>query len=211
MNSGDLTRTQNGGYAIGGGILGLDSDFPGYHVDPLNVISSDYVVIETDSMGNLQYQHCYGSYLNDAAYGISLASDNGLFVVGNSVGNNGNVSGHHGNLTTDDIWILKFAPTIIGVHNQVKPLHTFKVYPNPVSTTAKIAFYLPVANKVTVSIYDLSGKEIKTLMDENLTAGFQQMNWDCTTDDQQQVSNGIYMVRITAGAYAAYSKITVIR
>ncbi len=79
MNGGKIAKTA-GGYAIGGGILDYESDFPGYHVNPLNSIYADYVVIESDSVGNLMYQHCYGGFSNDQGTGVAHTSDNGWLL-----------------------------------------------------------------------------------------------------------------------------------
>jgi hypothetical protein len=210
MNGGKIAKTA-GGYAIGGGIQQYESDFPGYHVDPMNSLSTDYVVIVSDSIGSLRYQHCYGGFSIDQGTGVAEASDKGLFVIGNSTSNDGDVSGHHGQLVTEDIWVIKFAPLNTNVAQLVKPLHAFKVYPNPVTNSANISFFLPVASKVSVNIYDVTGKEIKNLLNENLNSGYQELNWNCTTNDQQDVANGIFIVKITAGGYSSNMKITVVR
>lgn len=211
LNGRNMTKTLSGGYAMAAEILQPDSDFPGYHPDPLNSLSADFAVVICDSARNSLWQHCYGSFLIDSPNSITTATDGGLIIAGNSGGNNGDVSGHHGPLNTDDIWILKLTQVPTGVQNQDQPIHAFKIYPNPVSNSAKIAFYLPASNMVNVTIYDLSGKVIKALLNENLNSGYQQLNWNCSNDDQQPVSNGIYFVRITSGGYTAHAKISVIR
>lgn len=211
LNGAGVVKTQSGGYAMAAEILIGDTDFPGYHANPVSTLSADYALVVSDSARNSLWQHCYGSYLNDAPRSITEAADGGFIIVGNSAGNDGDVSGHHGPLNTDDIWVLKLAQVPAGVQSPVNTIHTFKVFPNPVSNNAKIAFYLPASNNVTVTIYDMSGKVVKTLLNENLTSGYHELNWDCSYQDQQPVSNGIFTVRIAAGGYAAHSKVTVIR
>ncbi len=211
INPGGFTKMQNGGYAMACEITGQDSDYPGFHPDPLNTLTTDYGVVITDSLGTMPFQHCYGSFKIDKPSGVAQSADGGIIIAGNSGGNNGDVSGHHGPLDMDDIWILKLVDVPAGVQNPVNTVHAFNIYPNPVSTSAKIDFYLAADNQVTVSIYDMSGKLISTLMDEYLNSGYQQLNWDCQSDNRQMISNGVYMVKITAGNYAAYSKITILQ
>jgi len=211
INGAGMTKTQSGGYIMAGEILAPENDFPGYHIDTLNSSSTDFAVVITDSARNSIWQHCYGSYLLDSPHDLTIADDGGMIIVGNSGGNNGDVSGHHGPLNTDDIWVLKLADVPAGVQGPDKTVHAFKVYPNPVSSSAKIAFYLPSSSKVTVAIYDMSGKAVKTLLNEHVGSGYRELNWDCSSEYQQPVSSGIYIVRITAGGFSAHTKISVIR
>jgi hypothetical protein len=211
LNGAGLAKTQNGGYAMSSEISGSDSDFPGYHVDPLNPLSPDYALVVCDSARNVLWQHCYGSYLIDNPNSITITADGGIIIAGNSGGNNGDISGHHGPLNIDDIWVVKLVEVPAGLQNAVHPVHAFNVYPNPVSTNAKIAFYLRESHNVTVQIYDLTGKVTTTLLNENLSSGYHQVNWNCSSDGLQPVSTGVYTIRITAGEYTAYKKIAIIR
>jgi len=208
----ELTRTIDGGYAFTGQLAGSDSDFPTYHYDPLNSISGDIVVIETDSIGNTIYQHCYGGFSSEGGAAIAFASDLSLFAGGGSSSNDGDVSGHHGPIHTSDIWLLKFDSQLtLKTSTSAKPINIFKVYPNPVSSFVKISFYLPHEELVSVKVYDISGKEIKTLLYDRSLSGYQELHWSCNDDNQQEVLNGIYIVRIVAGNYTDNFKVTIIR
>lgn len=66
-------------------------------------------------------------------------------------------------------------------------------YPNPFKETSVIKYALPFDSKVTVKVYDLSGKPVATLVNENKKAGFYNVNFNAGS-----VSGGIYYYKITA-------------
>jgi hypothetical protein len=68
-------------------------------------------------------------------------------------------------------------------------------YPNPFNPKTKINFDLPYDSKVSVIVYDMTGREIKTLVNEMRTAGFYTVIFDAS-----DISSGIYFYRIIANA-----------
>ena len=77
------------------------------------------------------------------------------------------------------------------------------VYPNPFNPIINIEFTIPQSDYVTVSIYDLNGKNIEQLMDnEFISAGSYNIKWS-----GENFSSGIYIVHITNGIRSKYQKI----
>jgi len=68
-------------------------------------------------------------------------------------------------------------------------------YPNPFNPKTKINFDLPYDSKVSIVVYDLTGREIKTLVNEIRTAGFHTVIFEAPN-----ISSGIYFYRIIANA-----------
>jgi len=66
-------------------------------------------------------------------------------------------------------------------------------YPNPFNPTTKIDFDLPCDCKVNINIYDLTGREIKKIMNENKTAGFYTIEFG-----MKDLASGVYFYKITA-------------
>jgi len=64
-------------------------------------------------------------------------------------------------------------------------------YPNPFNPTTKIDFDLPSDSKVNLVLYDISGKEVKTLVNETTTAGFHSVLFNAS-----DLSSGVYFYRI---------------
>lgn len=66
-------------------------------------------------------------------------------------------------------------------------------YPNPFNPLTNIDFQLPFDSKVSIIIYDISGKEIQTLVNEILKAGFYSLKFNAA-----EISSGTYFYRIIA-------------
>ncbi|MBN1478938.1 T9SS C-terminal target domain-containing protein [candidate division KSB1 bacterium] len=69
-------------------------------------------------------------------------------------------------------------------------------YPNPFNPTTTIEYQLPQPGWVTISIYNLSGQHIRTLVDKQKNAGFYSVMWDATDKTGQKTSSGVYLYRI---------------
>ena len=71
-------------------------------------------------------------------------------------------------------------------------------YPNPFNGTTQIQFDLPKSSHVTLEIFNVLGQKVKTLVDEELQAGYKQVTWDGKDQRGNLVSTGIYFYRIRA-------------
>jgi hypothetical protein len=76
-------------------------------------------------------------------------------------------------------------------------------YPNPFNPTTMIPFDIPDKNDgkqlVTLTIYDLRGRHVKTLVSEELAPGNHQIVWNGRNEQGQQVSSGIYLYTLKSG------------
>ena len=66
-------------------------------------------------------------------------------------------------------------------------------YPNPFNPSTTIAYDLPIASIVNITIYDMMGRKIKTLVNEYEAAGFKYTQWDGRNDKNESVSAGLYV------------------
>ena len=69
-------------------------------------------------------------------------------------------------------------------------------YPNPFNANITIEFILPERNDISVEIYDIMGRKVRTLINRNLLSGKHQLNWNGKTDSGATTGSGIYFVRI---------------
>jgi plastocyanin len=69
-------------------------------------------------------------------------------------------------------------------------------YPNPFNQSTKIDFVLKASGFTTLTVYDLLGRRVRTLVDANLSAGYKSVLWDGKGDSGNDVSSGIYFYRI---------------
>jgi hypothetical protein len=84
-------------------------------------------------------------------------------------------------------------------------------YPNPFNPTTTISFALPKAGKVQLSVFNLLGQEVKTLVNGDLAAGNNSIVWDGTNDHGQSVASGIYFYRIAAGDFSQTKKMMMLK
>jgi hypothetical protein len=72
--------------------------------------------------------------------------------------------------------------------------------PNPFGGSTTLAFRLPAAVRVSVQIVDLSGRIIRNLVDEEISAGEHTLAWDGKNNSGQSVGAGVYFCRLVAGS-----------
>ncbi|MBD3290998.1 T9SS type A sorting domain-containing protein, partial [candidate division KSB1 bacterium] len=71
-------------------------------------------------------------------------------------------------------------------------------FPNPFNPDTKIKYQLPINSYVQISVYNVTGKLVKTLVNENQQAGFQSVTWHGKDDKGFDVSSGVYLYQIKA-------------
>lgn len=69
-------------------------------------------------------------------------------------------------------------------------------YPNPFNPSTTIEFYLPKAENTTLSIYNMLGQEVITLLDEKVEAGYKEVVWSGKDKTGHQVASGIYFYKL---------------
>lgn len=84
-------------------------------------------------------------------------------------------------------------------------------YPNPFNPNTNIKFSIPENGFVTVKIYNILGREIKTLLASDLKAGVYSLNWNGEDEFGNKVSSGNYIYRITSGNYVKTMKMTLLK
>ncbi len=75
-------------------------------------------------------------------------------------------------------------------------------YPNPFNPTTSFSYTLPLDNTVSIRIYDVAGRLVKSLLDnEYRTAGTHQAVWDGTSDSGRSVASGTYIYSLEWGQF----------
>jgi hypothetical protein len=70
--------------------------------------------------------------------------------------------------------------------------------PNPLNPVTKLTFTLSQPGRVSVAVYDLQGRLVSKLLDENRGIGEQTLSWDGSNSRNQRVATGVYFFRIQA-------------
>jgi hypothetical protein len=72
-----------------------------------------------------------------------------------------------------------------------------KNYPNPFSQNTTIEFEINTLKEVNITIFDMDGTQIKTLVNRNYPAGKYTLNWDGTNDLGEKLATGVYFYVLT--------------
>jgi len=83
--------------------------------------------------------------------------------------------------------------------------------PNPFNPSTTISFTLPERARVTLSIYDVQGRLVRTLIDEVVGEGLEERSWDGKDASGNQVGSGVYFYRLTAGDKTLMKKMVMLR
>jgi subtilisin-like proprotein convertase family protein len=84
-------------------------------------------------------------------------------------------------------------------------------YPNPFNGYTDIAFDLPVAGPVNIAVYNLLGQQVATLLNDTRAAGFHKINWNARSDQGQELTTGLYFLRVNMGGRNFVSKMVLAR
>jgi hypothetical protein len=78
----------------------------------------------------------------------------------------------------------------------------FQNYPNPFNPVTTIRYQLPEDVHVTLSVYNLLGQRVRTIVDDLQSAGYYTVQWNGTNHSGLTLSSGMYFYRIQAGRYS---------
>jgi len=84
-------------------------------------------------------------------------------------------------------------------------------YPNPFNPTTTISFDLARAGQVRLSITDMMGREVRSLMDQTSAAGHHQVVWDAVDDNGDRAAAGVYICRLQMDDAVEYIKLVLIK
>ena len=98
---------------------------------------------------------------------------------------------------------------LVGIDEETSLPTTYALaqnYPNPFNARTEISFALPQASDVDLSIYNMLGQKVATLVSGQLPAGNHSVNWDAS-----DVATGVYFYKITAGDFSEIHQMTLLK
>ena len=101
----------------------------------------------------------------------------------------------------------------VSIMDETFPL-TYKLhsaYPNPFNPVATLNYDLPENELVNITIYDMMGRVVKTLINDQQTAGYKSIQWNATNNTGQPVSAGLYLYMIQAGEFRQTKKMVLLK
>jgi hypothetical protein len=84
-------------------------------------------------------------------------------------------------------------------------------YPNPFNPITSLSYDLSENCLVNITIYDMMGRVVKTLLNGSQTAGYKSIQWNATNDRNEPVSAGLYLYTIQAGEFKQTKKMVLLR
>ena len=92
-----------------------------------------------------------------------------------------------------------------------QPFELLQNFPNPFNNLTKIKFSLPKSEFMEVTIYNISGQKIQTLLSRNLKAGVYEINWDGKSGANEDVPSGVYFCKLKTKSYQKTIKLCLIK
>ncbi|MCH7755866.1 T9SS type A sorting domain-containing protein [candidate division KSB1 bacterium] len=83
--------------------------------------------------------------------------------------------------------------------------------PNPFNPETKIRYQLPNSGEVVLKIFDILGREVKSLVNEKLEAGFHEVTWNGRNNSGRKVSSGVYYYQIRASEFKETKKMILMK
>ena len=171
-----VKQTNGDGFVVAGSIHDWSDD------------SYNACIIKTNSCGDSLWSKSFGGDLKATAFGIITTNEDEYIVTGcidsNTFPNQ------------DDAFLLKLGYEM-GIEDNINSSHFSAInYPNPFNPTTTIEFFIQNESKVEISIFNIKGQIIKTLINEFLNIGDYSISWDGVDDSGKAVGSGVYLYQI---------------
>ena len=83
--------------------------------------------------------------------------------------------------------------------------------PNPFNPSTSIAFAIPENADVSLAVYDVAGRLVRTLVEGRRRAAYYEVEWDATDNRGVPVASGVYFYRLVAGKQTTTRKMVLIK
>ena len=84
-------------------------------------------------------------------------------------------------------------------------------YPNPFNPITTLGYDLQQDGLVNITIYDMLGNAVNTLVNTNQSSGYKSIQWDATNNQTEPVSAGVYLYSIQAGEFRSTKKMVLLK
>jgi hypothetical protein len=105
----------------------------------------------------------------------------------------------------------EFLSQVISVDTPYRAVELDQNYPNPFNPTTQIDYYLPATERVTLSVYDVQGKLVTTLVDGVVGYGSHTAEWDGTDSRGNRAGSGVYFYRLVTGNKVITKKLVMVK
>jgi hypothetical protein len=101
----------------------------------------------------------------------------------------------------------------VSIFNETLPItyNLYNAYPNPFNPVTTLRYDLPEDGLVNITIYNMMGRVVKTMVNTQQNAGFKSIQWNATNNIGQSVSAGLYLYTIEAGKFRQTKKMVLLK
>lgn len=110
---------------------------------------------------------------------------------------------------SDSIMVTLTAATTTGINDKPETVKSYSLeqnYPNPFNPSTRISFSIPQREFVILKVYDLMGREVSSMINQELNQGNHNVSFN-----SYGLSSGTYFYKITAGSYTSIKKMIVLK
>ena len=93
-------------------------------------------------------------------------------------------------------------PTVYALHQN---------YPNPFNPVTNLSYDLPEDAMVNITVFDMMGRVVRTLVNDQQSAGYKSLQWNATNNSGQPISAGLYIYTIQAGEFSQTKKMILLK
>lgn len=165
----------------------------------------DYATVRYDKNNGVQTQvnrYSFTQYSSDIAKDLVIGDDGAIYITGYSelLVENSNTISYISTIKLD--WGSNM------ISNQVLPksFSLYQNYPNPFNPSTSIKFDLREASYVKLAIYDVIGRQVDVLVNQQLNAGTHIISFSANN-----LSSGIYFYKLEAGSFSDIKKMTLVK
>jgi len=146
--------------------------------------------------------------------GEAAGDYSGTSVSMNSAGDRVAIGAMYNDGTASDAGHVRvYSLTELFIDNRMMPTEyaIHQNYPNPFNPVTTLRYDIPENAMINITIYDMLGRQVKTLINQTQDAGYRSVIWDATNDYGKPVSAGIYLYQIQAGEYMQTKKMVLLK
>lgn len=138
---------------------------------------------------------------------LPTAGATGRFAINYRVVNGGPIGANSDYIGIDFIRLLGPLVGITPINNLVPKAYSLEQnYPNPFNPTTNINFSIPNNGMVKLVVFDVSGREVETLVNENLSAGTFKVDWNASN-----YTSGVYFYKLISANYSETKRMVLIK